>query len=613
MDTAGKCLLGAHEKEASLAAAERDAVAESLRTGKPELSELFRGESAERSFFLSAAAPIFRPDSPGTQGAIGCVVVRIDSAEYLSPLIHSWPTASETAESVLVRRTETGALFLNDVHASPDAALRLQVPLAQSDEPSAMAVLGRTGFVEGRDYSGAAVFAAIEAVPATPWYLITKISTAEAYAPWRPRALLILGLFAGLLFAVIAAGVMLHLRTTSAAAAAGSRARDAMTVERERSAHISRELAAIVDSAEDAIISEDLQGFITSWNPGAERMFGYSAEEMLGKSVMVLIPAEDQTRETVVLERIHKSRAVSHLETTRLRKNGDRVDVSIMVSPIYDARGEVEGASKIVRDIGERKRAEEEIRQLNATLEQRVIERTAELTAANEELDSSAYAVSHDLRAPLRAMSGFSQALEEDFGEQLPADAKVFLEQITLASQQMARLVDGLLLLSRSTRGTPRRDPIDLTELCDRIRGDLVLTAPERAVHWEIERGMRARGDPRMVEALLRNLLDNAWKYTSGKSTPTIRVFSELREGQRFYNVADDDAGFDMQHAGILFKPFQRLHRQEEFPGIGVGLATVQRIVHRHGGQIYANAARGTGATFSFSLHPGAKPELEAA
>ena len=275
----------------------------------------------------------------------------------------------------------------------------------------------------------------------------------------------------------------------------------------------------------------------------------------------------------------------------------------------------------LARLLEQHKQAESEIRELNRSLEQRVVERTAELQAANQELDAFAYAVSHDLRQPLRAMNGFSQALVEDFGATLPGAAHEFLNHIIQASHRMGELIDGLLRLSRSTRGELRRDAVDLSALAARLLGELAAAEPERRVAWTVASGLTARGDEHMIEVVLANLLGNAWKYTArqpeakidvgvidqccdGVAAPAQNANTPIlhHSNTPVFFVRDNGAGFDMEHAAKLFQPFQRLHREDEFPGIGIGLATVQRIVYRHGGTIRATAAPGQGATFSFSL-----------
>jgi signal transduction histidine kinase len=197
-------------------------------------------------------------------------------------------------------------------------------------------------------------------------------------------------------------------------------------------------------------------------------------------------------------------------------------------------------------------------------------------------------------------MIGFSQALIEDLGEQLSGDARVDLDQINIASLRMGTLIDGLLALSRSTRAELRHDTIDLSAMANGILAELGHADPQRKIACEIESGLSARGDARMIDAAMRNLLDNAWKYTLRTPQASIRVYAE--PGNNFICVADNGAGFDMAYAGKLFQPFQRLHRQDEFPGIGIGLATVSRIVQRHGGVMKAEGVPGQGATFCFSL-----------
>lgn len=367
-------------------------------------------------------------------------------------------------------------------------------------------------------------------------------------------------------------------------------------------------MAAIVESSQDAIIGKTLDNIGTSWNRAAERIFGYSADEMIGRSLLCLIAPEQHDDEQKRLGRIRRGESINQLETQLIRKNGNRIDVSVTLSPILDLAGQVVGASQIVRDITEQKRVAAQIRELNANLEQKVNLRTLELSAANRELDSFAYAVSHDLRAPLRAMSGFSRALIEDYGDSLQGESRVYLQQIDLASRKMGELIDGLLTLSRGTRGELRHDALDISLMSQHLLAELAKNEPERQVSIEVESGLQAYGDARMLEVVMANLLSNAWKYTAGTDPAMIRVHAEQRDGVRHFCVADNGAGFDMAHANRLFQPFQRLHRQDEFPGIGIGLATVQRIINRHGGGISARGEAGKGAVFCFTL-PEQRPE----
>ena len=285
-----------------------------------------------------------------------------------------------------------------------------------------------------------------------------------------------------------------------------------------------------------------------------------------------------------------------------LQADGQRKWLRWAVSPWTDENEEIGGIIISAEDITERKLVEEEIQRINTELEQRVKARTHELSTANRELDSFAYAVSHDLRAPLRAMIGFSQALTEDFGSQLPSEAKLYLDQINLAGHKMGELIDGLLILSRSCRSEIHQHSLNLSAIAQTLLAELAKQEPTRNVQLEIEAGIIVQGDATMLTLVMQNLLSNAWKYTTHTAAASIRVYTEPQQNHRFICIADNGAGFEMAYSKRLFQPFQRLHRQEEFPGIGIGLATVQRIVQRHGGDIEAQAEPGQGAVFRFYL-----------
>jgi len=365
-------------------------------------------------------------------------------------------------------------------------------------------------------------------------------------------------------------------------------------------------LAAVFATIPDVILEYDASGRAVLANEAALRVAGVSSlgflrDEVVAKLGFKKLNDPSTSKEAFPVSRALRGETVAgELYSIRTADGRDRV-VSTFAAPFWQD-GKVTGAMGLWHDVTDLKRAEEEISRNAAELEQRVAERTAQLEAANSELESFAYAVSHDLRAPLRAMDGFSNALLEDCAERLDEEGKGYLAEISRASHRMSRLIDGLLQLSRATRGDMELVPVDLSALSGALLAELARSDSGHEVQWRIEPGIQVQGDSRMLASAMGNLLGNAWKYSSGVPAPRIEVCTVLEDGLPWIRVADNGCGFDMAHADKLFKPFQRLHRQDEFPGLGIGLATVARIVKRHGGSMKAVSAPGQGAAFMMSL-----------
>ncbi len=334
-------------------------------------------------------------------------------------------------------------------------------------------------------------------------------------------------------------------------------------------------------------------------NEAAVSHYGYSRDEFLAMTLKDIRPPEDVP--ALLANIAHVTSGIDSAGVWRHRKKGGIViDVEIITHTL--SFGGREAELVLANDVTDRVRSEREIRRLNESLELRVVERTAQLEAAVKELEAFSYSVSHDLRAPLRHVNGFSQILLEDYGEKLDNQGKNLLERLLTSSKRMAQLIDDLLNLSRLTRRVMCQDTVNLSQMAAVIAEELQQTNPGRQVIFAIGTGIVATGDAGLLKVVLENLLGNAWKYTSTHTTAVIEFGTALINGEAVYFVRDDGVGFDMAYVNKLFGAFQRLHGEDEFAGTGIGLATVQRIILRHGGKVWAQAEVGKGATISFTL-----------
>lgn len=358
----------------------------------------------------------------------------------------------------------------------------------------------------------------------------------------------------------------------------------------------------LVESVREyAIFMLDTEGHIVSWNAGAQRLKGYTTEEILGKHFSIFYPPDEVARRKPQRElEIAAAEGQYKEEGWRVRKDGSRFWALVVITALRDRAGNLAGFAKVTRDMTERKQTEERIHRLNEDLQRQVAERTAQL----EELQAFSYSVSHDLRAPLRAIDGFSQVVLEDYADRLDDEGRDFLGRIRAASQKLARLLDGLLELSRLSRAEMTPEMVDVSEIARTVADAHLAGAPNRRVRFEIQEGRTAVADPRMVYIVVENLLSNAWKFSARVQEAVIEFGATDEAGERVFYVRDNGAGFDMKHAGKLFGAFNRLHDEREFAGTGIGLATVRRIIQRHGGRIWAASAPGQGATFYFTLPP---------
>ena len=589
-------------------------IPEVLRSGQVTFQDFYRygtGPAAQLGIQLGILVPIF--EESDTNRPLGVLVLAIDPARYLYPFIQRWPVASRTAETLLVRKEGNEAVFLNELRFQRDTALNLRASLDRVALPAVQAALGRVGGMEGIDYRDEPVLAALRSIPDSPWALVARVDLAEVDAPLQAQRWQI-GLLVGALLLGALAGIGLIWRQQ----------RVRFYWERVAAGDQDRRMATVVRDSYDAITIQDFSGRITAWNRGAELLYGYSQAEALLMNIGHLTPPAKLAEQEEFTRRLAAGETIVTFETQRVSKDGRVHDVWLTVTKLLDETGQPIGIASTERDITQRNRMTEELRSLNADLEQRVRDRTAKLEALNQELDAFCYSTSHDLRAPLRHVQGYVDMLARETGSQFSDKGRHYMQTIADASREMGVLIDDLLAFSRMGRAEMRQTRVNLGDLLHDTQRDLEPVTRGRNIVWKILPVPEVQADPAMLKLVLANLLGNAVKFTRPRDPAVIEIgivdaevsgqMPEVREeaggqkapgsddGRVIFFVRDNGVGFDPQYGHKLFGIFQRLHRKNEFEGTGIGLANVRRIIARHGGRTWAEGAVDKGATFYFTL-----------
>ena len=527
--------------------------------------------------------------------ALGTLVFRLDPEPQLANSVGGWPASSPSGETLVLARQGDQALFLNQTRLPGPPLGRMS--MARTDRVGVQALLSRDGVKWGLDYRDVPTVAVARRIKGLDWVLMVKVDREEYLKPMRRLVWTYSGL--GVAFLGFAAAFLAGWYDREKARERAERGR----LEAERLS-LGRQLGLLSNYSNDIVLLLDASGQVLEANDRAVAGYQYSLEDLRQLKVQDLRAPEARREFPDQFEQVKHQSAI-RFKTLHQRRDGTVFPVEVS-SLAFELAGQ-RYVRSLIRDITEERAYERRIQTLNDDLERRVLERTAQLETAFREMEAFSYSVSHDLRGPLRGIDGFGHVLLEEYGERLDPQGRHYLERIRAGAQRMGLIMDDLLDLSRLSRHDLNRTPVDLGAQAREILAGLAGQEPgPRPVAVAIQEDLRVQADPRLMHMVLTQLLSNAWKFTG--NLPEARIeFGRAAPGRAAgttatFFVRDNGAGFDMQFAGKLFTAFQRLHDPSEFPGTGVGLAIVQRILNRHGGHVWAEAAVGQGATFFFTL-----------
>lgn len=602
LDSAGKVRLVAPAEKNSLGPRTQQFVARTVEEKTVLISDLHLNSSSPATVNIDIFVPIFDRSGVGTAAQIiGVLLIEIDPNAFLYPMIEAWPTPSRTAETLLVRREGDEVLYLNELRHRKGTALQLKASLTNRQLPAVRAALGEEGIVEGPDYRGVPVLAALRKIPDSPWSIVAKQDETEILAPLRRQAWTT-GAAGGALILAVLFGLALlwrrreQLFTTQELA----QRRQAEATLRESEERLRR---AIVNSPFPIMLHAE-DGTVLQLSNSWCEITGYTREDLATTAAWAALAyGQQNAREQMDIDRLYGlDHRLAEGDYTIRTKRGDKRLWEFSSAPM----GRLPDGRRLVismaMDVTERRAVETEVRRLNDELELRVIDRTAELEATNKELEAFSYSISHDLRAPLRAIDGFASILDKDYMARLDQEGQRVLGIICGEAKRMGQLIDDLLSFSRLNRQPMQSGVVDMTSLAKAVFDDCAAQTTGRQLHFKLLPLLPIQGDRSMIRQAWVNLISNAIKYTRPKNPAEIEIGCRQEGEEAIYYVKDNGVGFDPKYAGKLFGVFQRLHTEDEFEGTGVGLALVQRVIHRHGGRVWGVAKINEGATFSFAM-----------
>jgi PAS domain S-box-containing protein len=532
------------------------------------------------------------------------LVLRANPTQFLDPLIQSWPIPSASAETVLVRRDGDQVVFLNELRHRQGAALKLRLPLSMADTlPAARAIsAGGHGTLEGQDYRQAPVIAAYHDVPGTGWSVIAKVDREELLMPLRDYALVIA---VAVLVAIAAAAMAMFYFVHRSEEAHRFALQELRLQDLETLRESEERFRATFEQAAVGIAHVAPDGHWTRVNQRLCEILGYNTEELLQRTFQDITHPDDLQADRG-FERQMLAREISHcaMEKRYIRKDGSTIWTDLTMSLVWDAAGAPKYFIWVIEDISKRKAIQSELDDYREQLEKRVEERTVQLQAAYTDLESFSYSVSHDLRAPLRAIDGFTAILLEDYAPRLDDEGKRLFRIVGDNARKMGQLIDDILAFSRAGRLELLVTNLDMNALAQEVWQELEPQRAGRSIEFRLAALPTAHGDVAAIRQVLQNFLANALKFTRAQESPVIELGGRQESGESIFYVRDNGAGFDMDCANRLFGLFQRLHGMDEFEGTGVGLAIVKRFVAKHGGRVWAEGKPNEGATFWFTLPP---------